>query len=328
VTSEVVLGVDGGATKTVALVADAAGTILGAGRAGSSDVHAAADPAEPIARIAAAARNALASAGVVAASIAAAAFTVCGADWPEDVELYASRLPAALGLPRRPIVANDAFGALRAGTPDGFGVAVVLGTGIAIGARGPGGSSGTSWHAGYWAEPSGAVELGRRALVALTRGELDAATRPSFEAPALEAFGSASVGELLHTITARHGLGAEGVARLAPILLDAGHLRDPIAAAIVREHAALIAMYAVAAARQVGLDPGRFTLVLSGGVLRHHCSDLFDGIAGDLPGATVVRSTIEPVLGAVLIACDEAGYRPDLDRLRATCPPADFFRTL
>ena len=34
------LGVDGGATKTVALVTDGAGEVLGSGRAGSSDIHA------------------------------------------------------------------------------------------------------------------------------------------------------------------------------------------------------------------------------------------------------------------------------------------------
>ena len=44
--TRLLLGVDGGRTKTVALVAEPGGAIVGAGRAGCADIHAAAS-AEP-----------------------------------------------------------------------------------------------------------------------------------------------------------------------------------------------------------------------------------------------------------------------------------------
>ena len=59
------LAVDGGNTKTIAVVADASGRTLGAGRGGCSDIYNAATPAEGIEAIAAAATIAsIASAGV------------------------------------------------------------------------------------------------------------------------------------------------------------------------------------------------------------------------------------------------------------------------
>ena len=56
-------------------------------------------------------------------------FSLCGADWPEDIDLYTSRLTVLLRLPSGPTVINDAMGALRAGSPDGVGVALTLGHG-------------------------------------------------------------------------------------------------------------------------------------------------------------------------------------------------------
>ena len=46
------LGVDGGATKTVALIAEPDGTIVGFARNGSSDIHAGAAPPERVGYVA------------------------------------------------------------------------------------------------------------------------------------------------------------------------------------------------------------------------------------------------------------------------------------
>jgi N-acetylglucosamine kinase-like BadF-type ATPase len=321
------LGVDGGATKTVALVADASGRVMGAARSGSSDIHSLSDPEHAIEHIVTAVTEATAQAGADPAGSVRVVFSLCGADWPEDFELYRLELARRLGLPDSPVVVNDAIGALRSGTDDGQGVSVVVGTGIAIGARGPGGPAGRSWHQGFWGEPSGAVELGRRALIAMIRAELGIDPPTAMTDPALALFGVESVEDLLHAITGLQGSGEEGQARLAPVLLDAGHEGDAAAVAIVRSSATLIAGYAAAAGRQVGWGSG-YPVVLTGGVLRHRCTDLVDGIADRLPDCAVVRTAAEPVYGALLLAFDEAGIVPDRDRLVATGPPADFFRTV
>lgn len=325
--SDVVVGVDGGATKTVALVADASGTVLGAGRSGSSDIHSAGDPEEAIDRVADAVRQALGAAGVTGDALSHAAFGLCGADWPEDMALYGAGLAARLGLRRPPIVVNDAMGALRVGTPDGVGVSLVIGTGGAIGARGP---TGAAWFSGFRLESSGAVELGRLAYARLVRGAYGGGPVPGFEAAALATHGVGSVEALVRAITARDGgSGDRGIARLAPVLLEAGHEGDPMARAAIAEHAAMLAGYVRAAGERVGFrDPADVTLVVTGGVLRHRCTDLLTGIVERAGGQRLVRPDAEPAYGVVLLAADAAGLRPDLGRLRATGPGPGLFQTL
>jgi N-acetylglucosamine kinase-like BadF-type ATPase len=321
----VLLGVDGGATKTVALLADDTGRVLGAGRSGSSDIHAAYDPAPPLDRIAAAVNQAAEAAHMRPAQVDACAFSLCGADWPEDVAVYQDGLAERLDLGSPPPVYNDAIGALRAGTPDGVGVSLVLGTGGAIGARA---ADETTWFSGMRLEESGAGEFGHRAYALMLRGEYGAGPIPVFQSEALAAFGVDSVEEMVHAITARDGFGQPGLARLAPVLLDAGHRGDPVARQIIQEHAELLAGYVRAASRRVGHPPSGVTLVVTGGVIRHHCTDLVDALARSLPGFSLVRASVEPVFGSLLLAADSAGIRPDPARLRESGPGAEFFRTL
>ena len=82
-----VLGVDGGNTKTLALVARADGVIVGTGRAGCGDIYGAGSPAAAIAEIERAVDLALKEAGIQTAQLRASAFSLAGADWPEDFQL-------------------------------------------------------------------------------------------------------------------------------------------------------------------------------------------------------------------------------------------------
>ena len=61
-----VLGVDGGNTKTLAVVADAGGRVQGLGRTGCSDIYNAPSPATAIETVQRAVATALAQAGVAA----------------------------------------------------------------------------------------------------------------------------------------------------------------------------------------------------------------------------------------------------------------------
>jgi N-acetylglucosamine kinase-like BadF-type ATPase len=319
------LGVDGGATKTVALIAEPDGTILGFARNGSSDIHADHDPEQPIGRVAAAVRDAARIADVDTSDLRTCVFSLCGADWPEDIDLYSSRLTVLLRLPSSPTVLNDAMGALRAGSRAGVGVALTLGTGGAIGARGP---DGRSWFSGMRLERTGALELGRHALTLLIRGEYGPGPKPAFGDAALTAFGVGSVDELLHAVTARGGMGDKGLGRLAVVLLEAGHLDDPDAVDYIHAHGRMLAGYVRSAGERVGLPEEGNTLVVSGGLLRHHCTNLLDTVMEELPGFSLVRPDVEPAFGALQWAADRVGVVLDVDRLRATGPDAVTFRTL
>src|SRR5258708_13542476 len=138
-----VLGVDGGNSKTIALVAALDGTILGAGGGGCGDIYNA-EPgtdwpdsaAEAIANIEFAVLGALQAAHVKESDIVAAVFNMAGADWPEDFA-YIQAAVEARGFGRTIIVQNDALGVLHGGSSVATGVSVVFGTVPSTAARPP-----------------------------------------------------------------------------------------------------------------------------------------------------------------------------------------------
>lgn len=324
-----VLGVDGGNTKTIALVANGDGVIVGSGRGGNSDIDGAGSPEAALAALDTALGCALQAAGLAPDRLAAAAFSLAGADWPEDFTLLRAAL-AQRGFTRNLQVVNDALGGLRAGSPDGLGVAVICGTGAATGARAP---AGRVWWASYWQEPQGAHQLGQKTVRAVFRAELGLDPATSLTPRVLAHFGVDTVEEALHRLTA-HQRADPGLHRLAAVLLDEAAAGDPVARAIVDEHGAALGDYALVAARRVGLECEPFNLVLSGGVLRHPTHLLRDAliqrVAARVPGVRPLTSRFEPAAGAVLLALDSTGRlagEPVLANLAASLPEAALFST-
>lgn len=325
-----VLGLDGGNTKTIALVARLDGAILGVGRAGCSDIYGAVSADAALGEARAAASAALTMAGIQPGALLAGGFSIAGADWPEDIEF----LHAAFeGLGEKHLIVNDAIGALRAGSPDGTGVVVVCGTGAATGARN---AAGRIWHTSFWQEPQGAQELGRKALRAVYRAALGIDPPTTLTARILDIFGQRAVEDLLHLFTARLGAHPDisQVARLARVLLDEASGGDPVACGIVEAHGAALGDYALAAARQVQLGDAPFPLVLAGGVFRHSgralANALIDRVQSQMPNARPTFSRFEPAVGAVLLALELVGVTVDqsvLKQVEASLPPAALFET-
>jgi N-acetylglucosamine kinase-like BadF-type ATPase len=325
-----VLGVDGGNTKTLALVARDDGVIIGKGRAGCGDIYGAASPAAAIAEIERAVHAALAEAGVAPAELSASTFSLAGADWPEDFRLLEDTMRGR-GYGQSIVVVNDAMGALRAGSPDGTGVVVACGTGAAVGARG---TDGRSWHSSFWQERQGADDLSSQALRAVYRAELGIDPPTSLSQRLLTVFAANSVEEILHSLTGRDIPRPEMRRQLVRPLFDAADAGDATARRIVIAHGRALGEYAVVAARQVGLLEQPFTLVLTGGVLRHPSPFLRDALVACVhevaPSARVIQSRFEPAVGAVLLALDGEHIDTDatlLKRLETSLPGAAFFAT-
>ncbi|HKF85569.1 MAG TPA: BadF/BadG/BcrA/BcrD ATPase family protein, partial [Candidatus Limnocylindrales bacterium] len=299
------LGIDAGNTKTIALVASPDGTILGSGRAlGCADIHAV--PEDEALRIVGTAIDA--AIGMVAAEprtdgdrsppLRRAAFSMAGADWPEDLDELRTRLGVRWP---DPVVVNDAIGALRAAIPDGPGVVVVGGTGVATGARG---LDGRLWHSSFWQEPQGAHELGVRALHAVYRSELGIDPPTTLTPAVLDVLGAPDVETVLHR-QSRRGAGPwRGARMLAPLLLDAAEAGDAAAIAVVEEHGRALGRMAAAAARRVGIEDGSpFDLALAGGLFRHPGTRLRDAVLAAVrvraPGVREVVPELEPAVGAL-----------------------------
>jgi N-acetylglucosamine kinase-like BadF-type ATPase len=325
------LGVDGGNTKTIAIVATADGTIVGAGRAGCSDIYNSENESAAFDAVCCAVREALAGADGSALDILAGAFSMAGADWPEDIALL-EQVVAACGYGRRTRVVNDAIGALRAGTPDGVGVVIACGTGVAIGGRN---AQGAVWYSGNWPTAPGGAELGRQALLAVYDAHLDLGPPTALTGAILSSFGVTTVDEILHRTTARETRWSlNDHAPLAPILFDQAMQGDEVACDLVRRAGTRQADVALVAADALGFGARPFRLVLSGGVLRHPSRLLERTICERLeslrPQVEIVLAPPEPAVGAVLLAMDLAGIASDEQtraRLVTTLPRPDFFQT-
>ena len=315
--TSLLLGVDGGNTKTVAYVVADDGTLVGSGNAGCGDIHNASGPGTALDEIVQATTDALAAAGVAATDLAAAAFSLAGADWPEDFAFLRSELRQRVGLRDEPEVVNDAVGGLRCGTDDMVGVAVVIGTYAAVAARN---AEGHLFHLGFWPDSTGAHALGSQALAAVWRHMLGLGPRTSLLERALARWGCADAEELLYGFTRIGGLEEPEVGLFADAVLDEAEDGDPVARTIVETVAGRMGDYARVCATRTGQLGAPFPLVLCGGVLRHPSSLLRTVIESRIPDGRPVYPDVEPVTGAVLIAADRVGAHPDLANLRAHAP--------
>ncbi len=321
-----VLAVDGGNTKTIAMVATVEGKVLGAAYGGCGDIYNAAandgelDPAmSALANVEGTILSALAAAGAEAADLAVSVLNMAGADWPEDIEFWREAMTAR-GYGRSVHVQNDALGALYIGSPDATGVSVVCGTGVATGARAP---DGRIWHTSYWQdEAQGNAHLGQKTLVAVFRSALGIESPTTLTARVLSHFGAPSVEGLLYLFHNRRHPAPGGLDRLAPILLDEAEAGDEVALRVVREHGEALGDIALAAARRVEIEHTPFHLVLAGGVFRHPTTKFEEAVVARVrlaaPDVHPVRTTQEPIIGVLVHAMTLAGTVIDplaLDRL-------------
>ncbi|GAA2757327.1 BadF/BadG/BcrA/BcrD ATPase family protein [Actinopolymorpha rutila] len=353
------LGVDAGNSKTVALLCDEEGRVVGYGRSGNGDIYGAESAPAAVDAVVAAVNEALTSAGARVADVRAAAFRLAGVDWPEDHAYWMDALARRLPELRAPSVLNDGFAAIRCGGPEGpdgagvaggAGVAVIGGTGSAVAGRGP---TGTEWSMSFWIQDAhGASGLVGSALRAVYRAELDLGPATALTARLLAFFGASDVEALLHSFTGRatgHGW-ARQAAAAREVVAAAGD-GDEVATALVRDQGRHLADYARVTARRVGfaVDGGAadgadgtsgvdgrsgVPVVLAGPVLCAPGSPvtaaLMDALPEVFPSARPRLATLPPVSGAVLDALAEAGV--DLvpavyERLRATAPPPAFLAT-
>lgn len=323
----VVLGVDGGGTKTLALVCDTEGRALGWGRAGNCNIYGnmagAADELES------AVEEALSAAGCAREHISSAVYSLVGTDWPEDFEFWRTAL-AGRRLGRRIEVVNDAIGALHAGSPQGDAVIVVCGTGAATGSRN---HAGALWHSSFWQLNQGAGELGARALDAVYRAELGIGPATLLTPALLEKFRPRSIEALLHEQTGRSTAGKIDAATIVPLIFAAADQGDAVATRILETHGTSLADFAAIAARKVDILDRPFQFMLAGGVFRNDSPILRDALLArlrDQAPALVQIDSREPLRGAINLALKMETGRWDgrlAERIGKTFPPPAFFQT-
>jgi N-acetylglucosamine kinase-like BadF-type ATPase len=298
----VILGVDGGNSKTELVAATTDGALIAFVRGRGSNSHGAGG-AEGAADVI----DGLLRRAGVDATATHGAFYLCGADVPADIaELEAA--VARRAWVREAIVDNDTFALLRAGTDAETAIAVVSGSGINCVGRTAGGRvaryPSLGWETGDW---GGSQDLGRAALFHAARAE-DGRGTPTALAELVRTHFGLSVtdaGEAVHY--RRMPIGRLG--ELGPGIVALAQ-EDEIARELVERSAGEIALMVERALHDLAVTSA--DVVLGGGMLRRGEGLLHDAVVARLPpGARPVVLRDPPALGAALAALDAAGATED-----------------
>jgi len=299
------LGADVGATKTHVLIADETGQAIGLGRSGPGN-HETVGYAGLSEALCAAANQALAMAGLSVDQIAGAGFGVAGYDWPSERE-PTLRAIGALGLTAPIDAVNDTLIGLLAGSSEGWGVAVVSGTGCNCwGWDRTRRRIGQVTGSGQWmGEAAGGTELIAKAVQVIAhewtrRGPATQLT-PAF----VRYTGTLSAADLLEGLV-ENRLRLDASA--APLVFEVAAQGDAVAHDLIRWAGCELGQLAVGVIRQLEFEALDFEVVLVG--------SLYDGspllieamqqaVHAVAPAARFVRLDTPPVAGAVLLGMEQ-----------------------
>ncbi len=303
------LGVDGGGTRTRSALVDEQGRVVGRGEAGSCNLHHH-DEDEVRRHLSEALAASLRGVGVPAEpGIVSAFMGMAGVTRPSTADRY-RQLVRQIGLTGARVgIDHDIRIALAGGLGGRAGIALIVGTGSSCYGRD---STGRSWQSGGWgalaADEGSGYDLGRQAIVAAVRmadGRLPATPLRD------RVFGWLGVSSVFQMLARVHeeGLERHEVAAFAPEVIRLAQEGDAAARRILEGGATELAAMVKATHRGcptgdapevvihggLGVSPTVYRELVSAAILRV------------LPEARIVEAELEPVLGASLLALQEAG---------------------
>ena len=303
------LGVDIGATKSHAMIADESGRVVGFGEAGPGN-HEVVGYDGLRAALQAITEQALAMAGIGADQIAGAGFGVAGYDWPSELEPTLEAI-APLGIVSPVEVVNDTIIGLVAGAEAGWGVAVVAGTS----------NNCWGWNAqhrigrvtgngGMFGEHGGSGELVERATIAVAKAWTLRGPATALSDCFVQYCGAQSHADLLEGLSQGwYQIGAEA----APLVFQTAEAGDAVAQEVILWAAGELASLATGVIRQIGLEAQQFDVVQVGSMYNGGpllLEPLAAAIIAVAPHARFVRLQAPPVVGAVLLGMQAGGLDP------------------
>ncbi len=303
-----VLGVDGGGTKTQAVLLDAAGRVAGEGLSG---------PSNPlrvgVTNAAAAVResfdHALAAAGLRRADIAAAQVGLAGVRRADLRERRGETL-LSLGIPALE-VSTDAEIALYGATGGEPGLVVIAGTGsicCGVNARGRRACAG-GWGPVVGDEGSGSW-IARRALQAVAHASDGRGRKTTLSEAACEYF-NVSQPEDLSTAVYAPSVTNSRIAGYGRRVVQAAKRRDPVAREIVEAAGRELARAAAAVIRKLRMERERFQVAYVGGVFAAGAL-ILDPLAEDVAQVAPHAYVAPPVLAPAEAAARMAGEQLQL----------------
>ena len=307
-----VLGVDGGGTKTVCVLMDDTGMVLGRGEAGSSNYQSVGKKAAFLS-IQAAIIQALACIGRV--KVEAICLGLAGVYRPVDIQVVQSfveqlklsdSLPITWTLqPSNIVICSDALIALVGGVGQAVGIVAIAGTGSIIFGQN---RQGCSKRVGGWGyilgDEGSAYQIAVRGLQAALRAYDGRSESTSLQKYLKQHLGLSSLENLVEVIY-QQGWNVKDIAALAPIVDQAAASGDRVAISIIED-----AVKELVQATQVVIDaifsPAEVVEVVTIGSVWHGLSLIRERFNASLvarkPLANVILPRYEPVYGAGLLA--------------------------
>ncbi len=305
---KVLLGVDIGGTKTRAVLLDENGAVLGFGKAGPGN-HETVGWDGLTAALQTALDQACREAKVGIADILAAGFGIGGLDWDSE-EADTRRAIGKTGLRCPMKLVNDTILGLVAGAPEGWGIAVVSGTGCncwgwnrdhtRIGRVTGGGIQ--------MGEGAGASELMAEAVKAVARSW----TKRGSSTALADAFVTcAGARDLSDWLAGMMDGRFDADACSAPLIFETAAKGDAVAQGLIDWAGTELGEMVNAVARQLEFQELEFDVVMIG--------SMFDAgpvlvdpmrrkIQTESPRARFIRLACPPVAGAAVLALEEGGF--------------------
>ena len=303
------LGADLGATKTHTLIVDETGRSLGFGESGPAN-HESVGYEGMFHSMRNGMEQALRSAGLRREDIRGAGFGVAGYDWPSENEATASVIDRLeLNAPYRFV--NDSVPGLIAGSEEGWGVVVVSGTG----------SNCRGWdrehqregrvtgHGVLMGEGAGGSELMHRCMQIIGYSWTRRLPKTALADAIIAHTGAKDLEDLMRGYTTyEYQVGAEA----ARIVFRVAEEGDQAACDLLCWAGTELGEMANAVIRQLEFENLAFDVVMTG--------SMFDGGARLIdpmrttihklaPQARLVRLSVPPVVGAVILGMEADGYR-------------------
>lgn len=302
------LGLDGGGTRTRALVADDTGRRVGRGQSDATNPRYASE-VDVRARLTESMERACSAVGIAPGDVTSVFVGMAGITSEAGRSDMAGRV-AACGVAQARIgVDHDIRVALAGGLAGRPGIALIVGTGSSCYGRA---SDGRTWQTGGWesliADEGSGFWLGREAIAAAARMADGRLSDTGLREAVFGWLGIRDITELMHRLHAPDMPRSE-IAALAPRVIERASAGDAAAAGILERGADLLGEMVEANHRMLPTGPGP-DVVIAGGV---GCAPtvyrtvLEAAIARRVPGVRIVAPELSPVAGAALLAMRQAG---------------------
>jgi len=304
-----VIGVDGGGTKTEAVLVDGCGRVVSWGTGSPSNPNRV-SPEDVLVSLREAIGQALSrTENVSRPAIAAACLGLAGGTGNQELIRQAA---ARLGIGEQIIVVSDVVIAFWGAITKGFGVVVVAGTGSCAYGVGLQGQTARAGGWGYLAGDEGSgYDVGRAGMRAALRAYDGRGPSTTLVGRLLEFFHVETVSRVIPALYhPADGDSKTFVSAFAPLVVQAALEGDTVSQEILQDAGRELGLSAVAVARQLGLCDREFELGLVGGVFQ--AGDLIIAPLRDLvlqvaPKANVFISHRPPALGAARLALRAIG---------------------